>query len=98
VHKGEFVFTKEATKRIGVPTLEKLMKGDLSLNYSPILPKSLPNDSIATSKEIKSLKKELAGIKQAIYDTELKAENRMDGRGVTQLIEKHIKQDKSRFK
>lgn len=98
VHKGEFVFTKEATKRIGVPTLEKLMKGDLSLNYSPILPKSLPNDSIATSKEIKSLKKELAGIKQAIYDTEVKAENRMDGRGVTQLIEKHIKQDKRRFK
>lgn len=43
------------------------------------------------------IKEELTGIKQAIYDTRIIAENKMDGYGVTQLIEKYIANDKRRF-
>lgn len=92
VHGREFVHTAEKTAYYR-PLFDFIHDNPIGtpipmLQDGAIAAKSSNNDEI---------KSELAGIKQAIYDTKIIAENKMDGYGVTQMIEKYIANDKRRF-
>lgn len=98
--RGESVMTAEATAKYK-PILEQMQNLAYPVDgrlFLPMQPKESFGGSFASSKEMKSLRNELVGIKQAIYDTEMKAENKMDGNGVSQLIQKHVKQDRRRWR
>lgn len=97
VHKGEFVVTKENTKKYR-PLLEQMNKGKLFMPKADVRALSMnSSNGYVTRSEFNDLGKKIDGVAEAIYSTRIKAENRLDGRGVTQLIEKHVSLDKRRF-
>lgn len=91
VHKGEFVMTKENTAKYR-PILEAMHKGEFDVyNFKPAA------STYATTLEVKGVEKRLDKLTEAIYNTEVKAENRFDGNGATQLIQKHVRRDRLKW-
>lgn len=93
VHKGEFVFTKEATERIGKDNLMKMMEMQkIPQMAMPFIPQFAESNYPKTKdNDILTLKKELAEIKEAIYNTEVKATQRMDAEGISQSVDRYIR-------
>lgn len=84
VHKGEFVMTAEKTRQYR-PQLEAMLYG------RPVSPLSTHAGSYVTKGEFDGLSKEMKATRQAIEGLSFRAENRVDRRGVHQLIEAEAK-------
>lgn len=78
VHKGEFVFTKDATKRLGVPILEALQEGK-ALPYTA----NMERERIADREMYRRIDKLI----EATEGNGVRVNQSVDGNGVNQLVE-----------
>lgn len=89
VHRGEFVFDKETTSKYR-PMFEAIHRGQ------PVMMESRPKhygsgSGYATQKEMSVLGKKLDGVIGAISGLSFKAENRVDGAGVNQIVQAQMR-------
>lgn len=98
VHKEEFVVTSENTRKFR-PILEQMNKGKLFMPMANIeaLTMNRGNGYVSRS-EFNDLGKKIDDVTEAIYSTRIRAENRLDGHGLHQLIEKQVNLERKRFK
>lgn len=105
VHKGEFVTNQETTRKYRpilewmhsgrMPTLQEraVLKPLLQADAEPISSRGM----YATKADFMLVAGKLDSVTEAIYSTEIKAENRLDGEGATQVIEKYIGRSRRRW-
>lgn len=89
VHRGEFVFDKETTSKYR-PMFEAIHRGQ------PVMMEARPKhygsgSGYATQKEMSVLGKKLDGVIGAISGLSFKAENRVDGAGVNQIVQAQMR-------
>lgn len=87
VHKGEFVFDKETTAKYR-PYFEVIHKTG-KVPAMPVMATS--NSGFATKQELSGIAQKLDGVTEAINGLSFKAENRVDGSGVSQLVQAQMR-------
>jgi len=98
VHKGEYVVNAANTSKYR-PMLEMMNQGKMPILKPNIAALKRDSGSIyATKEDFGVLSSKLDSVTEAIYATKIRAENKLDGNGVTQLIEKHTSMDRRRWK
>lgn len=92
VHKSEFVFDKETTKKHR-KAFEYIHKtGEL-----PIMSEHGIYASSASKQDYSSLEKRLDALTDAVYATQVQVKNSIDKRGISTEIEKYIQEDRKRW-
>lgn len=101
VHKGEFVFDKETTSKHRT-LFEKIHAGEYPLiaKNNPELLMPQPSKYASYEKGMGDMKRELRDIKDAVLGLELhvSANQTMNERGMTQMLEKTIKTQQKSFR
>lgn len=99
VHKGEFVLSQADIARVGgIEAVEQFRAGQLSAPMVAQMPQLLPANSngYATKADLNDLGGKLDEVTEAVRGIKIHAVNRLDGRGVTQMIETTQQIDRAR--
>jgi len=88
VHKGEFVFNQETTAKYK-PMFEAIHEG----RFDPYTV-----TSTADPKDFRTLARELRGVKDAVENIDIKVEQTMNERGLTQRVETLLKRERTAWK
>ena len=88
VHKGEFVFNQETTAKYK-PMFEAIHEG----RYDPYTV-----TTTADSKDFRTLARELRGVKEAVENIDIKVEQTMNERGLTQRVETLQRRERTAWK
>lgn len=90
VHKGEFVFSKEATRKYGVPFLEAMHEGRLS-------PRT---EAFASGGHFRTeaIEKRLDRVAEAVEGLTFSASQNVDKHGVNQMVQTTMKDERLRWR
>lgn len=101
VHKGEFVFDQDKTKQFR-PLFEAIHSNKIKLGDFAMPPKiAMPEiyrPEVASQREMRELKAEMIGVKDAINNISVDATQKMDRYGLMQSVEFVKRQDRNRFR